>query len=152
MKQALIKLVDVILQRIDSEPDKPMSEKGLRSWLVESGFPKRDIDAAMKLVRPRFEAWQDGRLALPLPVRSLTFFERCKLRPEARDSLVRLERYGLIDGYERELILERLNHFDGDVGLGELDYLLSWVVCSTRDVESQQTIYDVMDGTPNLLH
>lgn len=152
MKQALIKLVDVILQRIDSEPDKPLSESGLRSWLTDAGYHKRDIEAAMKVVRPRFEAWQDGRLAMPLPVRSLTYFERCKLRPEARDALIRLERYGLIDGYEREMILERLNHFDGDIGLSELDYLLSWVVCGARDVESQQTIYDVMDGSPNTLH
>lgn len=152
MKQTLIKLVDVILQRIESEPDKPMSEKGLRTWLIDAGFPKRDIEAAMKLVRPRFEAWLDGRLAVPLPVRSLTHFERCKLRPEARDALVRLERYGMIDGYEREMILERINHFDGEIGLGELDYLLSWVVCGSRDVESQQTIYSVLDGGPTTLH
>ena len=30
--------------------------------------------------------------------------------------------------------------------MDDLDYLLGWVIYSTRDVESQQTIYNVFEG------
>jgi len=33
-----------------------------------------------------------------------------------------------------------------------LDYLLSWVVCGGRDVESQQTIFSVLEGDGGTLH
>jgi len=60
MKQALIELVDVILKKIQDEPDAPLSETGLRKWLMGEGYQKPDIEAAMQLVRPRFDAWQEG--------------------------------------------------------------------------------------------
>ena len=83
---------------------------------------------------------------------TLSSFEEFKFSTEARDAMVRLEQYGLIDAYEREMILDRLNHFEGEIGVDELDYLVSWVVCGNRDVESQQTIYSVLDGTNQILH
>ena len=74
------------------------------------------------------------------------------IRPEARDALSRLEFYSLISPQERETILENVVQFDGRVGLDELDYLLSWIVCGNRDFESQQTIYSVMEGQADTFH
>ena len=88
----------------------------------------------------------------PYPGRTFSIHEEYKLTPEARNALTRLEMYGLIDAFERELILDRLGQFEGEVGLDELDYLLSWVVCGGRDVESQQVIFRMIDGEPNTLH
>jgi uncharacterized protein Smg (DUF494 family) len=85
-------------------------------------------------------------------VRLLSSYEEQRLTPEARNALARLDLYGLIEPHEREMILDRLNQFEGEVGLDELDYLLSWVVCSLRDVESQQTIYSVLEGGDNVVH
>lgn len=152
MKHSLIKLVDVILRKIQEDTDKPISEKGLRNWLLNEGYQKRDIEAAINLLRPRFETLQPVNQQAPLTMRTLSSFEEFKLSTEARDAMVRLEQYGLIDAYEREMILDRLNHFEGEVGVDELDYLVSWVVCGSRDVESQQTIYNVLDGTNQILH
>jgi len=152
MKQSLIKLVDVILRKIQEDSDKPISENGLRNWLLNEGYQKRDIEAAINLLRPRFDTLQPANEEAPLAMRTFSSFEAFKLAPEARDAIVRLEQYGLIDGYEREMILDRLNHFEGEIGLEELDYLVSWVVCGSRDVESQQTIYNVLDGTKQTLH
>ncbi|MCP4642959.1 MAG: DUF494 domain-containing protein [bacterium] len=147
MKQSLARLVDVILRRIEEQPDSPQSEKGLRSWLVRQGYAKRDIDAAMKLVLPRFQEYMDGGPPFrPTSVRALSPSEEHKLTGEARAALLRLEFYELVSPYERETILDRLNHFDGPVGMEELDYLLSWLVCGARDYESQQTIYGVLEG------
>ena len=88
----------------------------------------------------------------PGQVRLLSPYEAYKLTPEARDALARLELYDVIDVSEREYILERLDQFEGTVGLSELDYLVSWIVCGNRDVESQQTIYNVMEGNTETRH
>lgn len=152
MKHSLTELVDVIIQRMEAHPDAAPTEHGLRSWLARQGYTKHDIEAVIKLVRPRFEALRHHTHRAPVALRQLTIYERYKLSPEARDALVRLELYSLIDGYERELLLDRLSQFEGEVGLDELDYLLSWIVYSTRDVESQQTIYNVVEGNKGTIH
>ena len=152
MKQSLMKLVDVILRKMEEQPEVRQSESGLRSWLAGEGYSKRDIDAAMKLVGPRFRPQVRMEDYRPGPVRALSIFEEQKMSPEARSAFARLEFYGLIDPYEREMILDRLGHFDGEVGLEELDYLLSWVVCSARDYESQHTIYNVLEGETDKFH
>jgi uncharacterized protein Smg (DUF494 family) len=151
MKHSLTKLVDVILRRIQENPGALPSEKGLRRWLAGQGYDKREIDAAMKLVVPRFT----GAPANEQPhmtVRMLSAYEEYKLSIEARNALVRLEVYGLLSPYEREMVLDYLNHYEGEVGLEELDYLLSWMVCSNRDVEFQQTFYNVFEGKGDTVH
>ncbi|MBI4557877.1 MAG: DUF494 family protein [Candidatus Hydrogenedentes bacterium] len=152
MKPSLTKLVDVILRKIQETPEAPPSESGLRTWLAHQGYKQRDIDAAFKLVRPRLPGRPSVERQRPATLRNLSVYEDYKLTPEARDALARLELYGLIDGYEREMILDRLGQFEAEVGLEELDYLLSWLVCSGRDVESQHTIYSVLEGRKPNLH
>ncbi len=152
MKQSLTKLVDVILKRIEEQTDSIPSESGIRTWLAGQGYKKRDIDAAMKLVGRRFSQTPIVVERYPRAVRTLSLLEEYKLSAPARDALARLELYGLIDPMEREMILDRLNHFEGEVGLEELDYLISWVVCGGRDFESQQTIYGVMEGEEEVFH
>jgi len=154
MKHSVTDIVDVILRRLQEHPEALPSEKGLRSWLSRQGYNKREIDAAIKLVKPGFPS-------VPHPitptqtqssVRLLSILEEYKLTPEARNALARLEIYGLLDPYDREMILDYLNHLDGEVGLDELDYLLSWMVCSGRDVAYQQTLFDVFEGKKDTQH
>jgi uncharacterized protein Smg (DUF494 family) len=153
MKHSVTELVDEILRLIQDEPDRPVSENKLRSWLVGRGYAKRDIDAAIKLVGPRVTAIRRGAVdRQPGSMRSLSLYEQFKMRPEARDALIRLDLSGLIGTYERELILEHLGHFEGEVGLEELDYLLSWLVCGGRDVEFQQTVANVLEGRGDTFH
>jgi len=152
MKQSLTKLVDVVLKQIDEHPDKTPTENGIRSWLAGQGYKKRDIDAVIKLVGRRISQVPQVDNAYPRPGRTLSLLEEYKLSGAARDALARLDLYGLIDPMEREMILDRLDHFEGEVGLDELDYLISWVVCGGRDFESQQTIYGVMEGEEEVFH
>lgn len=151
MKQSLTKLVDVILQKLAEQPDTASTEPGLRSWLKRQGYATRDIDAALKMVDPDFVRATGGESG-PGKVRQLSAYESYRLSPEARDALVRLELYELIDPYEREMLLERLDQFEGVVGLHDLDFLLHWLVCPTRDVEYQQTIFSVLDGPRGTVH
>ncbi|MFP4500141.1 MAG: DUF494 family protein [Candidatus Hydrogenedentota bacterium] len=146
MKHTLIELADVIIERLEQRPEALPTENGLRSWLSRLGYTKRDIDQVIKLVRPRVEALRHAGIQRPGAVRHLSVYEEYKLTPAAREALARLELYNLVDAYEREMILDRLNQFEGDVGLDELDYLLSWLLYSTRDVESQQTLFNVFEG------
>lgn len=153
MKQSLLELVDAILRKIQDPSGDSHSENGIRTWLVREGYAKGDIDAAMKLVGPRFSSTAPlVRERGPGQVRLLSPFEMYKLTPEARDALARLELYDVIDVSEREYILERIDQFEGTVGLSELDYLVSWIVCGNRDVETQQTIYNVMEGNTETRH
>lgn len=152
MKQSLIELVDVILRRIQEQPERAKSESGLRKWLAGQGYKKRDIDAAMKLVGARIAPDQMDHQSQPAPIRALAEIEFHKMTTEARDALSRLEFYGLISPQEREAILDNVIQFDGRIGLDELDYLLSYIVCGGRDFESQQTIYNVMEGQTETFH
>lgn len=151
MKSSLVELVDVIVRRIQEHPDARPTEKGLRTWLRRQGYTKRDIDAALKLVGRHFSVLPTdaGRATT---VRMYSAYEEYKLSPQARQALTRLEVYGLLEPYEREMILDYANHFEGHVDIEELDYLLSWMVCSNRDVECQQTFYSVFEGKGETLH
>jgi uncharacterized protein Smg (DUF494 family) len=152
MKQSLTKLVDVILKHIEEQPETFSNETGIRNWLAGQGYKKRDIDAALKLVSRRLLPPPVVRETPRRALRALSVHEEFKLSPDAKAALARLEILNLIDPIEREMILDRLGHFDGEVGLDELDYLLSWVVCGGRDVESQQTILGTLDTETDTYH
>ena len=152
MKQSLVELVDVILQKLQDGPGALPSESGIRTWLVRQGYAKRDIDAALKLIRPRMQNMPHVQECGPGNLRQLSTGETLKMTPGAREALVRLELYELIDPLEREMILERLDHFEGEVDLPELDYLVSWVVCGNRDVGHQQTIFNALEDKGETLH
>ena len=151
MKQSLAKIVDVILQCLEDQSEAPPSEHGLRKFLAGQGYKKGDIDAALQMVGARYVSPPIAERS-PGAIRQLSSYEAYKLSIEARDALVRLEMYELIGPQERELLLDRLGQFEGEVGLDDLDYLVSWVMCTTRDFESQQTIYTVFEGNRDNLH
>ncbi|HPO14656.1 MAG TPA: DUF494 family protein [Candidatus Hydrogenedentes bacterium] len=150
MKAQLVELVGVILRRIEEQPGIPPSESRMRSWLVRQGYNKRDIDAAIKMVWERIISASPVTRRIPGAVRQLSNYEAQKLSREAREALARLDLYELMDPMEREMLLDRLGQFEGEVGMEDLDYLLSWILCSTRDVESQQTIFNVFEGSRTL--
>jgi len=152
MKQYLTQLVDEILQKIQEQPGAVPTETGIRKWLLHKGYAKTDIDAAMAMVQPRMQSLAHVVESGPGTIRHLSAYENFKLSKDAQAALVRLELYELLDPFEREMILERLDQFDGEIGMDELDYLVSWVVCSHRDVEHQQTVYNALEGKGNTLH
>lgn len=145
MKPSVVKLVDVILRELQDHPESPPTEHGLRKFLAGQGYNARDIEAAITLIRPRIAKTVNVLEHRP-NVRVFSEYEEFKLTKEAKAALARLVLYHLIDQYELETILEGLPQFEGEVGLEELDYLLSWVVLGGRDVGNQQTIYDVFDA------
>lgn len=147
MKHTVAELVDVILRRLDERPETPPTEVGVRTWLKGQGYNMRDIEMALEVVRPHLSQPRQSERRIPGTVRHLSNFEAYKLSTEARDALARLDQYELMNPYERELLMDRLMQSEGEVGMDELDYLVSWILCSTRDVESQQTVLDVFEGT-----
>lgn len=162
----LKELVDVILERFQEQPETRPTEKGIRMWLARQGCNKREIDTAIKMVRNRVsldraprgmsatspEGFAVPRSQGPTTVRLLSVGEECKMSADARNALARLEVYGLLEPGEREMVLDYLNHYEGEVGMAELEDLLSWVVCSNRDVEFQQTLYNLLERRGEALH
>jgi uncharacterized protein Smg (DUF494 family) len=152
MKTTLTTLVDEIIQILQEHPDSVPSESGIRRWLAGKGVSPGDIDTAMKLVQPRLNSMLSIVNSGPGTVRQLSSYESYKLSKEAHAALNRLELYELMDPFERELILERLDQFEGEVGMSELEHLITWVMCSHRDVEHQQIILSVLEGKTENLH
>ena len=152
MKTTLTTLVDEIIQILQEHPNSVPSESGIRQWLAGRGVSPLDIDAAMKLVQPRLKSMLSVVNSTPGTVRQLSSYESHKLSKEAHAALNRLELYELMDPFEREMILERLDQFEGEVGMTELVYLVNWVMCAHRDIEHQQIIINVLEGKTETLH
>jgi uncharacterized protein Smg (DUF494 family) len=154
MKQNhLAELVAVILGELDKRPEVPPSESRMRNWLSAQGYAKRDIDKAMDVVRLRISSAAPAPASSEAPaaqrsgsMRHLHPLEEYKLSPDARAALTRLDAYELMDAQEREMLMDRILQQEGEVSMEDLDYLVGWILCSTRDVESQQTIADVLQG------
>ena len=151
MKQTLTQIVDTIIQKIQEQPERFRTESRIRSRMTNQGYTKHDIDAALQLVHSNMSGERVDSNKGPASMRHFAPYEQLKLSAEAQEALQRLDLYGLIEPYEREAILERLDQFDGEVDMPDLEYLISCIVCSTRDVEHQRTIYQVLEGKPDLL-
>lgn len=150
MKQSVTKIVDKIIQKLQESTREVPSEAGLRSWLKEEGFPVKDVEAAINVVKPQLSLRAEHEV-MP-QMRVLSPYESFFLSDEARVALARLEMYGIIGSEEREIILERLDQFDGALDLAALEYLVSTYVCSGLDVAHQQMVYQVLDGKTDIYH
>ena len=154
MKPQVHEIINVIRERFAEMPESAPSPQALKRWLSQQGYSRNDIDAAMGMIQAAQETQQPPYVMVE-PVRacrSFTAQEISKLTAEAREALQRLELYALVSLPELEAILDRLGQFEGEVGLEELDYLVSWIVCGNRDAQSQDMIYNVLENAPNTLH
>ena len=150
MKEMVAELVHVILQRSQETGVSPVADNSIRSWLTAKGYKKRDIEAAMKVVHSRLE--RPGKSARHGAMRQLSPWEYSKFTPEARAALARLDQYEMLSGYEREMLLERASQMEGEVTLDDLDYLVSWLLCSVRDFETQNTLFQIFEGAKKVLN
>lgn len=149
MKTSLTELITVIRQRLQARPEAKLNDPGLRRWLSRKGYSTGDIEAALNLLQLRGGAPEQRR---PGAVRQLAYHESLKLSPEVREALARLDLYEMLDPFTRELVIERLSQFEGEVSMEDLDYTLSWAFAPSRDVESIQTLYTVFDGSSETVH
>lgn len=149
MKTSLTELISVIQQRLESTPNARLTDPGLRRWLTQKGYSKRDIDTAFTaLLKARGQMLHRS----PGNVRQLAWHESIKLSQEVREALARFDMYEMLDPLTREIILERLSQFEGEAGMEELDYALSWAFAPSRDVETIQTLYTILDGASETIH
>lgn len=151
MKEMVAELVSVILQRSQETGVSPAADKNMRSWLSAKGYKKRDIEAAMKVIHSRLQSGPKTN-ARHGAMRQLSAWEYSKMTAEARAALARLDQYEMLSGYEREMLLERVSQMEGEVTIDDLDYLVSWLLCSVRDVETQNTIYQIFEGEKRVLN
>lgn len=149
MKTSLMELIDVIQQRLQARPEARLNDPGLRRWLTRKGYTNLEIDSAFRALS-HAPAMPERRA--PGNVRQLAQHEAHKLSPEVREALARLDMYEMLDPFTREVVLERLTQFEGEAGMEELDYALSWAYAPTRDVETLQTLYTIFDGNGETVH
>lgn len=150
MKPSITKIVDKIIQKLQESAREVPSEAGLRSWLAKEGFASKDVDAAIRVMKPVLVS-RSGHESIP-QMRVFSPYESLFLSAEARGALTRLELFGFIGPQEREIILERIDQFDGELDMAALEYLVSTYVCSGLDAAHQQMIYQVLDGKTDIYH
>lgn len=113
---------------------------GLQSSLLDAGFSPQEIHKAFNWLddlanaRPSFEpsaAYAGG------PFRVLAREEAEKLDVEAQGFLMFLERQGVLDPAQRELVLERVLALDvGEVDVDELKWIILMVLFNQPDQEA----------------
>ena len=150
MKSSIIQLVDKIVQKLQEDTSDVPSKAGIRNWLCKQGYSAKDVEAAINEVKPQLAFWVEQ--GVQRHTRVLSPYESFLLSPAVKSALTRLENYGLIGTHEREIMLERMEQFEGEIDLGALEYVLSTQICSGYDVAHQQIMYQVLDGKDNIYH
>ncbi len=151
MKVSVAKLVNVILEHVASQQGKLPTEKSMRTLLLRQGYKKQDIDSAIEIINTHL-AQKPVYSTQPPPVRQLAFYESTKISTEVHHTITRLELLGLLEPFEREILLERFIHSEGQADMETLDYALSYMVGPGRNAETQQTLLTVLEGYSPTLH
>ncbi len=151
MKVSIAKLVDVILAHVAASRDKIPSEKSMRTLLRRQGYNKCDIDSAFEIINTHLVQKPTYYMQSPA-VRQLAFYESNKISLEAQHAMTRLELMGLLEPFEREILLERFIHSEGQADMESLDFALSYMVGTARNAEAQQTMMSVFEGYSPTLH
>ena len=148
MKSSLLEVIDAVPQRLKAaQTAERVVHPGLAGGAGYSRrhrrgdgscFPGREAAAPRhRHVRPDAASVQ---------------YEFSRLTPEARSALARLDMHGLVEPREREFLIERLMQMEGDIDLDALDFVLSTVLCTTRNAESQSTLLSTMEGYGPTMH
>lgn len=151
MKTTLAELVSVILAHIESCGEKQTSEKAVRSLLVSKGYNRRDIESAIDYIFTRMDGASISQEETPA-MRQLAFYETAKIQQDVHHAITRLELMGLIEPVEREMLIERFVHSEGQADMDALDYALSYIVGARRNVEAQQALLAIFEGYAPTVH
>ncbi|HDP34589.1 MAG TPA: DUF494 family protein [Candidatus Hydrogenedentes bacterium] len=151
MKISVAELVNVILEQMDDTTGKAPTEKAMRSRLIKQGYKRRDIDSAFKLINTHLAERPVLQEAMP-SLRHLAFFESAKVQSDVLQAMTRLELMGLLEPYEREMLLERFIHSEGQADMEALDFALSYVIGTGRNAEAQQVMLNVFEGFSPTVH
>ncbi len=151
MKASVAELVTVILEKLDTVSEKPPTEKAMRSFLIEQGYNRRDIDSAFKMINTHLSEKPILQETAPA-IRQLAFFESTKVQTDVHQAMTRLELMGLLEPLEREMLIERFVHSEGQADMEALDFALSYIIGAGRNIESQQAMLAVFDGYSPTMH
>ena len=123
----------------------------MRSLLQLQGHNHNDIDFAIKIVND-YLSMKPTYSEKILSLRQLAFFESTKISEEVLQTITRLELFDLLEPFEREMLLERFLHSEGQADMEALDYALSFIVGTMRNAEVQQTMMTVFEGYEPTYH
>ncbi len=151
MKVTVAKLVSVILEKLEATGDKPPTEKAMRVYLMRQGYKRTDIDTALEFINTNLTdapVYSDQMPAM----RQLAFYETTKVGREVHHTMARLELLGLLNPMEREMLLERFIHSEGQADMESLDFALAYMVGTTRNAETQQALLSAFEGYGPTVH
>jgi Smg protein len=112
---------------LEAGPDVPERAQ-LRDDLTRAGFRHASVERALDWLTElacQHDRTVSGAAARAAGLRVFTDSERARLSTECRGLLLRLERAGIVDAQQREIVIERLLALDADEPDTEQ---LKWVV------------------------
>lgn len=151
MKISVAELVSVILEEMNETNEKPFTEKAVRSHLIKQGYKSQDIDSAFEIIHTHLSEKPTMHEIMP-SIRHLAFFESNKIHSDVHQAITRLELMGLLEPYEREMLLERFLHTDGQADMEALDFALCYIIGAGRNTEAQQAMFSVFEGLSPTMH
>lgn len=154
-------MVDVLIylyeNYMDGEDPPPEDEDALESELLEAGFTKREIGAALTWLDD-LAARMEGNVPRPVGLTAMRIYtqaECCKLDLEARGLLLFLEQSAILDPGSRELVIDRAMAIEQHaVSVDELKWVVLLVLMNQPGRESAFTQMEdlVYSDTPVYLH
>ena len=151
MKISVAELVSVILEEMNGTSGKPFTEKAVRSHLIKQGYKRQDIDSAFKVIHTHLSEKPVMHETMP-SLRHLAFFESNKIHTDVHHAMTRLELMGLLEPYEREMLLERFIHAEGQADMEALDFALCYIIGAGRNAEAQQAMFSIFEGFSPTMH
>jgi uncharacterized protein Smg (DUF494 family) len=151
MKISVAELVNVILEQMSGTTEKPFTEKAMRSRLIKQGYKRSDIDSAFKLINTHLSEKPVLNETTP-SIRHLAYYESNKIQTDVHHAMTRLELMGMLEPYEREMLLERFIHSEGQADMEALDFALSYIIGTGRNAEFQQAMLSIFEGFSPTLH
>jgi Smg protein len=130
---------------LEAGPDVPERAQ-LAVDLTRAGFKLTNVERALDWLTEL--AWQHDRApigaARAAGIRVFTDSELARLSTECRGLLLRLERAGIVDAQQREIVIERLLALDADEPDTEQ---LKWVVLMVLSSQpGQELAFERLDG------
>lgn len=140
-------------------PDFHPDQKQLALELVEAGFHRGEIRKAFRwlegLSAQRRDPATDARASDPMAMRHYAPAEMLKLDAECRGFLLSMERSGALNGYTRELVIDRAMALElEEITLEQLKWIVLMVLDNQPGQEQVHALLEdlVFDAVSENLH
>ncbi|NOZ09570.1 MAG: DUF494 domain-containing protein [Gammaproteobacteria bacterium] len=141
MKENVLEVLMYLFENyMDEDSELNTDQQALVSKLSQAGFQSTEITKAFAWLEDLSTMCDDEAKGLisntPQSVRHFSLDEEKKLDAITRGFLLRLEQYGILDGFSRELVVDRIMALETEeIDLEQLKWVIMMVLYNRPDRE-----------------